>query len=59
MYLTVTAATPFLAWSVGAPLPGPDCVQLLAGAAMATRDCAATNDYLCEYDGIAPVPSAY
>jgi len=58
-YLTVTGAAPYLVWAAAEPDGNGDCVQLFLGGRLGDRDCLATNDYVCEYDGRPVVPSAF
>lgn len=60
VYLRVTGGPPLLAWASGEPEgEAEDCMQVLVAGAVGDRDCTESNDYICEYDGIAVDPSTY
>lgn len=58
-FITVTGAPPYLPWDVGEPDANGDCVQLIFSGVIGDRDCAVTNDYVCEYDGQPPRASQF
>jgi len=51
----------FLDWDVGEPNNGTsqNCVLLANGDVMSSAVCDNSDDYVCEYDGIPPVPAAW
>jgi hypothetical protein len=61
VYLTVTnQAMTFLTWGTSEPDGGfEDCMSLTSAQQVLDTDCDNPNDYVCEYDGIAAVPSAW
>ena len=61
-YLTVTNRTPtYLMWEATEPngTSGEDCLLMDDARTLHDTDCDASDDYVCEYDGIAAVPAAY
>lgn len=59
-YRTVTAQTTYVNWEAGFPTATPDCVEMAGDTALfKTLDCATTNEYLCESDGLPVVTSNF
>lgn len=61
VYLSVTNRAPgFLAFDIDEGTSATsDCLALSDGLVLIDDDCLAPNDYVCEIDGLAAVPSAY
>jgi lectin-like protein len=57
-YRTVTDMAAYLALGVQTE-PSEDCLSLHSDGLMYLHTCGDSDRYLCEYDGIAAVPSAY
>jgi hypothetical protein len=49
----------YLNWDVGEPSAGDDCVLFNDDQTLAAAPCSKGDDYVCEYDGIPPVPAAW
>jgi hypothetical protein len=51
----------YVNWATGEPSGGSaqNCVLFFDDTTLTTKDCEAPDDYVCEYDGIAPVPAAW
>jgi hypothetical protein len=61
-FLAVTGGpAPYLNWAWFQPddFFGQDCVGLDEGGSYSDRDCGSTRGYICECDGVEPVPTAY
>ena len=49
----------YMMWDVGEPSSGDDCVLFNDDQSLASAPCDRGDDYVCEYDGIPPVPSSW
>jgi hypothetical protein len=60
-YLDVTSAPlAFFEWDAGDPDGGPeDCLFLDGTAELEDQFCTDIEDFVCEYDGVAAIPSSY
>ena len=52
---------PYINWDTGQPAGGTarNCMIFTDATTMQAEDCVNGDDYVCEYDGIAPVPAAW
>jgi hypothetical protein len=49
----------YVNWAAGQPLDLDDCVLFNDDQTLATAPCSKGDDYVCEYDGIVPVPASW
>jgi hypothetical protein len=49
----------YLMWDAGEPVANDDCVLFQDDQTLRMKDCTVGDDYVCEYDGIPPVSSAW